>query len=78
LERANLLLQNPTYPSFIGLPADTVYWVVKLSRFNPDEKRWVNKGPVILYFSFNDRPRLMANYLYSTKSTCLDLQCIDC
>ena len=74
-ERASSLIQNPNYPCYFGLPADTVYWVVKLSRFNSDERRWVNKGPVILYFNFNEHPRLMANYLYSTKSTCLDLQC---
>lgn len=73
-ERAVSMIQDASNSRYFGLPSDTVFWVVKLSRFNPDEKRWVKKGPVILYFINEERPRLMANYLYSTKSTCIDLQ----
>jgi hypothetical protein len=51
----------------------TKYYVVKLTKYSTTEKRWVNKGPVVIYFN-NDlnRPRLVGNYLYSTKSICLD------
>ena len=74
-ERAIQMVQDPhTNGRKFGLPPNTIFWVVKLSRYNHSKQRWVRKGPVILYFVNLEKPRLMANYLYSTKSTCLDLE----
>lgn len=41
-----------------------------MARFSHTENRWVDKGPVMVYVS---QGRLMANYLYGTKSVAIDL-----
>jgi hypothetical protein len=74
LNRAALMVQTPEVANFIGLQPNSPYWVIKLARFSVQEKRWVNKGPVMLYFlNHNNTPRLVGNYLYSTKSICIDI-----
>jgi hypothetical protein len=52
----------------------TTYWITRLSTFSPTQRRWVNKGPMILYFANEATPRLMGNYLYGTQSYCIDMQ----
>ncbi|KAI8894733.1 hypothetical protein BC833DRAFT_603825 [Globomyces pollinis-pini] len=58
------------------LPPIQHHWVIKMARYNSNERRWVNKGPVMIYFIHhaNEPVRLIGHYLYSTKSICFDIQ----
>jgi hypothetical protein len=49
------------------------FWIVALSRFSKEQRRWVNKGPVLIYFTEN--LRLMGTFLYGTKSSIIDMEC---
>lgn len=64
--RAKMLL------SYMGL--DIPFWVVKMAKFSRSENRWVNKGPVVVYFVNEKAPRLQGNYLYGTKTLCIDMK----
>jgi hypothetical protein len=75
-ERAQKMLRSNDRGQYFGLDQYTQYWVVLLYRYNLDKSRWVKKGPVIMYFVDADKPRLMGNFLYGTKSSAFDIQCI--
>lgn len=64
--------------NYPGRQLPTKYWVASMSKFNTEERRWVNKGPVILYYlaAMGDAAplQLVANYLYSTKSIALNFR----
>jgi hypothetical protein len=62
-----------TMAQHLGL---STFWITKIAKFSKVENRWVNKGPVLVYFANEHHPRLMGNFIYGTKSVCLDLQCI--
>ena len=51
------------------------FYLAQMSKFNQEEKRWVNKGPVLLYiYAQADKPpQLVANYLYGTKSVVINM-----
>ncbi|KAJ3374004.1 hypothetical protein HDU91_000060 [Kappamyces sp. JEL0680] len=84
LQRARMMLQCPSEGRHFGLPPELPFWVSRMARFSKDESRWVDKGPVMLYFIDvpHYAPRLVGNFLYGTrwgltagtKSTCIDLQ----
>lgn len=51
------------------------FWVCTLKKFSFEEARWVDKGPVLLYFSrFGNRIQLVANYLYGIKSVAMNME----
>lgn len=51
------------------------HWISTLHKYSVEERRWVNKGPVLLYFvQFGTRIRLVANYLYGIKSIALNME----
>ena len=51
-----------------------MYWIAQMQRFNLEERRWVNKGPVLLYLlQGSSECQLVGNYLYSTKSIAMNL-----
>ena len=64
-------VQYPGYPA-----APDHFWMAQMRKFNIQEQRWVNKGPVLFYFLQNpDGGRQwVGSYLYSTNSVALNLQ----
>lgn len=61
----------PVNPGFAG-PGNA--WIAEMKKFNSQEKRWVSKGPVLLYFLAEPCQRLVANYVYGTKSIAMNLR----
>jgi hypothetical protein len=60
-----MMVQAPDEGRYWGLSPNTSYWLARMARYSKVESRWVDKGPIMLYFlEDNSAPRLVANYLY--------------
>ncbi|TPX37729.1 hypothetical protein SmJEL517_g00481 [Synchytrium microbalum] len=50
------------------------YAFANMRRYNTTERRWVDKGPIIIFIILAFPARITANYLYGTKSLALNLR----
>ncbi len=51
-------------------------FICTLKKYSIEERRWIDKGPVVLYFTkYGNRIHLNANYLYGIRTLALNMTC---
>ncbi len=55
-------------------PHQPPFFICTLRKHSSKERRWIDKGPVVLYFmKFGEKIQLMANYLYGIKNIAINM-----